>query len=354
VLICPLDWGIGHATRCVPVIRRFMEKGFTVVLAADGRPYEFLGREFPELPIIRFPGTRISYARRTSLAFWLWKIVPKFAMGIWKEHKALKRLLEEEPFDAVVSDNRYGLFSRKCRSILITHQVELEMPAGIRLLSGWVNRSIRYFISRFDECWIPDFDMHFSLAGKLSHPKKQLPNTFYIGPLSRFSEKSRPVNFPELPVYEVFVILSGPEPQRTVFEEIIFAQLKKTSLTGIIVRGKTEEAESFDLTEGIRVFSHLDTDTFAQVLRQSLIIISRPGYSSLMDIVTVGKRAIFVPTPGQTEQEYLARYLMDKKIFFSVDQCHFDLTYAIQMSVNYPGMVLTNDYEVLRERIENI
>jgi UDP-N-acetylglucosamine:LPS N-acetylglucosamine transferase len=122
----------------------------------------------------------------------------------------------------------------------------------------------------------------------------------------------------------------------------------------VIVRGRTEVYEERDLAANIRVCSHLGTEKMKQVMMQSRMIICRSGYSSLMDLVTLGKRAILVPTPGQTEQEYLARILMDKKIFFSMPQKRFDLIYALEMSVNYPGMVLQNDYRELKNRIEAV
>jgi uncharacterized protein (TIGR00661 family) len=354
VLICPLDWGIGHATRCVPVIRKFREAGYTVVLAADDRPYEFLRKEFPELRMIRLPGTPVSYPRSNRFTLKIAGFVPRFLLGIRKENRMLAKILSGEKFDVVVSDNRYGLYSTRCPSILITHQLDIQVPRAMRFLQPLLRRMIYRTVGRFTECWVPDFGMHFSLAGLLSHPPVLPPNTHYIGPLSRFSPESPVIRPGSTPVYDIMVILSGPEPQRTIFEEIILTQLKKSTLTGIVLRGRTEEEGSHQLTEGITVFNHLDTESMAECIRNSWMIVSRPGYSTVMDIVTLGKRAIFVPTPGQTEQEYLSRYLMEKKIFFSMDQEHFDLLFAMEMSNNYHGMVLTNDYTALMERISSL
>jgi len=150
------------------------------------------------------------------------------------------------------------------------------------------------------------------------------------------------------------VALSGPEPQRTLFEEIVFDQLINSGLSGIIVRGLTESSEEWRLTEKIQVFSHLETKKMKEYILRSHIVICRSGYSSLMDLVTLGKNAILIPTPGQTEQEYLARYLMEKKIYFSMPQYHFDLLYAIEMTRNFPGLVMSNDYKILEERIREV
>jgi predicted glycosyltransferase len=209
-------------------------------------------------------------------------------------------------------------------------------------------------VEKFDECWIPDFELHYGLAGRLSHPSQLPANAHYIGTLSRFSAPAGKRDVPVPCDYDIMVALSGPEPQRTILEEMIFEQLMSSGLTGIIVRGLTEVTEEFKLTEKIRVFSHLETVKMKEYMLRSHIIICRSGYSSLMDLVTLGKNAILIPTPGQTEQEYLARYLMEKKIYFSMSQRHFDLLYAIEMTRNFPGLVMQNDYKTLEERIGEI
>jgi predicted glycosyltransferase len=204
---------------------------------------------------------------------------------------------------------------------------------------------------KFDECWVPDFELHYGLAGQLSHPPNLPANTHYIGTLSRFSSPAGQRDVPVPCDYDILVALSGPEPQRTIFEEIVFEQLMNSGLTGIIVRGLTEVTEEFNLTDKIHVFSHLETVRMKEYMLRSHIIICRSGYSSLMDLVTLGKNAILIPTPGQTEQEYLARYLMEKKIYFSMPQRNFDLLYALEMTRNFPGLVMSNDYKALEERI---
>jgi UDP:flavonoid glycosyltransferase YjiC (YdhE family) len=350
ILVCPLDWGIGHASRCVPVIRLCLEQGFEVVIGADGRPLELLKKEFPSLHFIRFPGARITYFRKAPLALAGMLMAPKFLLGVWHERRFLAKLLRRNKFDAVISDNRYGMRNKKCRSVIILHQLNIILPEGLRFLSGFVNRTNRRFIRKFDECWIPDFELHGGLAGRLSHPAPaDIPCT-YIGALSRFSDNPA-ADDEKTPVLDILVTLSGPEPQRTLFETKVFNQLGNSNLRGIIVRGLTESDATFDLTPNIRVYSHLPTERLQEVMQACRVVISRSGYSSLMDIVTAGKRAIFVPTPGQTEQEYLARFMMDKKIFFSMSQEEFDLVYAMEMVINYHGIRMQNDYQVLKEKI---
>jgi UDP-N-acetylglucosamine transferase subunit ALG13 len=276
---------------------------------------------------------------------------PALIWSYYREHQDLKKLICLETPDIIISDNRYGLWNRDHFCIFITHQLRIIPPPLISFLSNPLNRLIHSLINNFDECWIPDFELHNGLAGLLSHPENIPENVHYIGTLSRFSSSNRLADNMLTCDYNIMVALSGPEPQRTLLEEIIFDQLINSGLSGIIVRGLTEITEEWNLTEKIRVFSHLETARMREFMLRSHIIICRSGYSSLMDLVTLGKNAILIPTPGQTEQEYLARYLMEKKIYFSMPQHHFDLLYAIEMTRNFPGLVMQNDFKALTERI---
>ena len=354
VLVCPHNWGIGHATQCVPIIRKFMEIGDEVIIAADGRPYEFLKKEFPECRFIRLKGIRVTYPEGRGSVVKVLRLFPLLLLSSYRERKDLKKLIRSENPGIIVSDNRYGLWSRSRFSILITHQFRIILPPSIRFLSGLLNRIIHYQVEKFNECWIPDFELHYGLAGQLSHPSKLPGNACYIGTLSRFSAPAGHHDVPLPCDFDILVALSGPEPQRTILEEMIFKQLINSGLSGIIVRGLTEAKEEWDLTEKIHVFPHLETEKMKDSILRSQIVICRPGYSSLMDLVTLGKNAILIPTPGQTEQEYLAHYLMEKKIYFSMPQHHFDLLYAIEMTRNFPGLVMQNDYKILEERIREV
>ena len=354
VLVCPLDWGIGHATRCVPVIRKFMENGFEVVIAADGRPLQFLKKEFPGCRTIVLRGIRITYAKSGRLLLRMIWLLPLIYRGYLREHRDLKMMIRAENPDIIFSDNRYGLWSSDRFCIFMTHQLRIILPPGIRFISCMAERWIQSRIRKFNECWVPDFELHQGLAGLLSHPVHLPENAYYIGTLSRFSATPGE-RLSSLPwEYDIMVMLSGPEPQRTILEVMVFSQLENSGLSGVIVRGITEETEEFDLTEKIHVFPHLDTTRMKELLLKSHTLICRSGYSSLMDLATLGKNAILIPTPGQPEQEYLARFHMEKKIYFSMPQRHFDLLYAIEMSRNFHGLVMQNDYKILEERIREV
>lgn len=354
VLVCPLDWGIGHATRSVPVIRTLLETNHEVIIGAGGRCLAFLRREFPELTSFDFPGTRITYPAGKGFTWHFLFRIPGLLWGIFREHRELRKIVEKYKVDLIISDHRYGCWHPSVPSVFITHQLRIRLPRRISFLTGLLQRLNYWFINHYRECWIPDFEQHAILAGALSHPGKLPRNAVYIGSLSRFQRQEIPENSFQLPVYDLLVLLSGPEPQRSILEETIMAQLLQTGLTAVVVRGLPESEEMRTVNEHIHLYAHLDTPHLQKLIQQSFLVVCRSGYSSIMDLVTLGKRAILIPTPGQTEQEYLASFLMKKKIFFSQEQRVFNLLYALEMVKNYPGMVLENDYLFLKERIMKI
>jgi len=351
ILVCPLDWGIGHATRCVPVIRKLLETGAEVIIAADNRPFDFLHKEFPSLQMIRFAGLRIHYPKNSGMALKTLQLAPGFMLSFRQEHRRLLKIAGETGVDMIVSDNRYGCWHPYKPSILITHQLEFQVPPSLRYFKGIFRRVNYYYIHHFTECWIPDFEIHRGIAGDLSHPGSLPSNARYIGILSRFSHDLTVAPDVSRPVYDLMVMLSGPEPQRSILERKIMGQLQNINLQTILVRGVPESEEDYIVDDHIHIFSHLDTASMQEYMRQSACIVGRSGYSTIMDVITLGKPAIFIPTPGQAEQEYLARYLMEKKIYFSMPQKTFDLIYALELSKNFPGMVIRNDLTALEERI---
>jgi predicted glycosyltransferase len=353
-LICPLNWGIGHATRCIPVIIKLQEFGFEVIVASSGRPSDVILKEFPGIKIIEFPGFNIKYPRNNWMAIEMLKRLPGFIFGIWREHLTLKKIAAKISPSVIISDNRYGCWHKAVPSVFITHQLNIQVPAKLNILQGFINFINYRFISNYSACWIPDFEPHRGLAGALSHPSRLPLNAHYIGILSRFSRSSEPSPDLTAQAFDLLVMLSGPEPQRTILEEKILRQLENIELEVALVRGMPESDKTYMLDKRIHVFSHLQSPKLYELIRKSALVICRSGYSSIMDMVTLGKRAIFIPTPGQPEQEYLSRYLMEKKIYFSMNQDDFDLLYAIQMSVNFPGMIIQNNYKDLEDQIQEI
>lgn len=343
ILVAPLDWGLGHAARCTPVIKELLNNEAEVFIAADKRPLAFLQKEFPHLETICFPGYEISYpSHRESMVFKMAVQVPKILSGISKENKWLQDIISEKKIDGVISDQRFGLYTDKVPCAFITHQVMVKAPLFENILYK-INRS---FIEKYSECWIPDAAGKDNLSGDLSH-KFPLPfNAKFIGPLSRFQNNDVAISLNDtnqgsIPKtryqYQIMAIISGPEPQRTIFEKIVLAQLKKSGLPAIIARGLAHENE-YHTDENIEIHSHLGTAAMAEKITSSEIIISRPGYSTLMDLAALQKKAILVPTPGQTEQEYLARHHSEKRNFFFMQQHEFNLLSALEASGNFTGI----------------
>ncbi len=340
ILIAPLDWGLGHATRCIPIIRYLQETGRAVVLAADGRPRLLLEAEFPDLPVIPFPGYDIRYPIDGAMVAAMARQFPKILRGIWKEYRWLNKWVEQERPALIISDNRFGLFHKTVPSVYITHQLNIKTPPAIEFLQPLFSKLHTRVIERFNECWIPDYETSPGLAGELSHASVLPRNAKYIGPLSRFEKKSsqpRQINLYDENI-DLLVILSGPEPQRSIFEEIILAQLPKTGLRALVVEGRSEEDSDEWVTDRVRVVSRMTSLDLKTAIEKSTVVLARPGYSTVMDIAVLGKPTIFVPTPGQTEQEYLGNRLATDWGSVVVKQNEFDLKRAwkeIQGS-NYP------------------
>jgi len=377
VLIAPLDWGLGHATRCIPIIKELILQGARVMVAANPAQNTLLKSEFPLIEFINIPGYNIRHKRGILLKWNLLFRIPSILNQIKRENSWLDEILQRYPIDAVISDNRYGLFHKICPCVFVTHQLQIQSGIGHSLadwnnrdsqerinrksffIARWIDHKILQwnysFIEKFSSCWIPDLDGDLSLAGLLSHPDKypSVP-VKYIGPLSRFYKSDRNVQTNEL-----LILLSGPEPQRTDFENILFHQLKNSTINAIVVRGLPgSDLTVPDIREGVQIWNHLSTDVLNELLNNSEIIVARSGYSTVMDLLAVRKNAILVPTPGQTEQEYLANYLHEKKWMFSVAQKYFSLQTAIDAFKNaeraIPEIPRTNLQDVIGEFIKDL
>ncbi len=328
ILICPLNWGLGHATRCIPIINE-LNKTHNVIIASSGRSLDLLKSNFPNNKFIVFNDYNIMYPKNSLMALKMFFYIPKISYLILKENIILKQLIKENNIDIVISDNRYGLFSKKAKSIFITHQIYIKTPFLLKFLEPLIFKLNRFFIRKYDELWIPDYEnKEFNLAGDLSHNfnKKSFKNIKFIGPLSRFENNK---HFEKEDIsdkkYDFFVIISGPEPQRTIFENIILHNLQKNKFSAVVVLGKPEENGFYLINENIEVYSNLKTIDFFNKIKNSEIVISRPGYSTIMDIAFLKKKAVFIPTPGQTEQFYLSKYYSDNNLFYSIEQEKLDL-----------------------------
>ncbi len=257
----------------------------------------------------------------------------------------------------MISDNRYGLSSDKIPSIFITHQIRIKVPSYLRFLEPNLYKKNLSYISKFKECWIPDFESEPNLSGDLSHKNTLPANCYFVGPLSRFAprEKFDPGILKKIEFkYDILAMLSGPEPQRTILEKSIIKDLKESDLKSAVICGKPELNEVKQISDNITLFSHIETPRLKQIIRESKIVISRPGYSTVMDLVALGKKAIFIPTPGQTEQEYLASYYFSKGYFYKMSQKNFNLQKGLNESKSFSGFQLKFNSNLLKERISNL
>jgi len=327
VLVAPLDWGLGHATRCITIIQELLDQEAQVIIAASGPQRYLLQEVFPGLECLEIPGYQIRY---NSGVFFKWGIflrIPRLLNRIKEENRWLARLLEIRSFDAVISDNRYGLHNQKLISVFVTHQLYIQsgFSEGInRLLLKWHNRLIR----KFSVCWIPDQDNGYSISGLLCHPPvaPSIPLK-YIGLLSRF----KPLRKHLIP-NTVLILISGPEPQRSNFEKIVLKQLQASTVKATLVRGLPgNDSSLMTMPKDARVYNHLPPGQLNELISESEFIITRSGYSSIMDLLRLKRNAILVPTPGQTEQEYLGKYLNEKNWMCTVNENTFNLPAALKL-----------------------
>lgn len=304
VLVCPLNWGLGHAARCVPLIRQYQKNGNEVVIAADGVSLEFLRSEFPELHSIILPSYKIHYSKSKTQVWAMIRSLPAIIYGIYREHYWLKKLISSQHFDLVISDNRFGLWSNKTKCIYITHQLMVKMPKSMKWLEKLVWRFHRFFINNYNECWIPDFEGIENLSGDLSHKYPLPQNARFIGALSRFSGIKAEKSDKSI---EIVAIISGPEPQRTIFEKQIISKYENSEQKTLIVCGLPQNKTSATTKGNLTIVPHLPDNELAAYLIAARKIISRSGYSTIMDLHALNclQKAEFIPTPGQTEQEYL-------------------------------------------------
>jgi uncharacterized protein (TIGR00661 family) len=316
VLVAPLDWGLGHATRCIPIIQELQLNGWEVVIASSGDALTLLKGEFPHLTFFELPSYRATYSMRFPLMVKVFFQLPKFLKVIKKEHFELERVVDEQQINLVISDNRFGCWTKRAHTIFITHQVNIQMPFTLKWIQGIVNYFNHQLIIKFNQCWVPDFP-ESRLTEKLTEPGK-LPLKF-IGMLSRFRKTATSESFE----YDYLALVSGPEPQRTIFErkvKLIFSELKGRKILIRGLPGKDEEIVKLSEWDEAK---HLSAEKLQPIIEKSALVICRSGYSTVMDLAALGKKALFIPTPGQTEQEYLSEQLMDKGIAYSVSQEFF-------------------------------
>lgn len=321
VLVAPLNWGLGHTSRVIPIIKQLLAQGHEVFLASDGEALELLRLEFPNLRTFVLTGYQVHYGGK-NLLLSLTLQLPKIVKSILKEYFETAAIVKKENIDIVISDNRLGCRSPKSYNIIITHQINLVL--NNRLLADLASKTNHILLNKFDEVWVPDLPPPDHITGLMSNNNLKT-KVVYVGPLSRL--KKLKADFKR----ECLVILSGPEPLRTEFEEKIINQAIKMPDQFLIVRGLPLNHEgNIQVSDNVILCPFMTSDQLSEAISHSQFVIARTGYTTIMDMISLNQPCILVPTPGQPEQEYLGEQLKTRNNFIIADQKSMDLNLLIQ------------------------
>lgn len=338
ICIAPLDWGLGHATRCIGLAKALIQLEYKIVIASEGHHQALLREALPEATFLPLAGYRIRYTKNGKWFLWAMLFqIPKIIFSIYYEHRWLRKMQKQFQFDGIISDNRFGFRHKKIPSVFITHQLNVQTPWR------WTNFLLQkiqyYYINKFDTCWIPDTDTEQNLAGILSRTtvKPKIP-IWFMGALSRLSPTSS--TSPSFPAIQFLGIVSGPEPQRTLFENAIWAMGNSSNLPFALVAGRPLQSGDNKFTKNGRLYQHADGEKLVQLIQSAEYILFRGGYTSLMELLPFQKKLIIVPTPGQTEQIYLARWWASHHwaLHYAQESLNIEqiLTDAAHFSFEYP------------------
>ena len=344
------SWGLGHATRSLPVIRKLQEENNELTIISHGRSLELLKKELgsninyhdiPDYPMLVSAEPRQFMAK--SMIYW-----PLFVRKIQSGVSNLKKIANKEKFNVIISDARYDMLNKSVPTYFISHQIRIMNPLRLRMLETGSEFFNDFFFKRFKGIIVPDYKDD-NLSGDLSHNLKKIDEKriHYAGVLSDFSKKKTKKDI------DYLISITGPEPQRTILEKKLLLQSKDLKGNIAITLGKTEEKE--DITkENIQIFSFLTKEQRENLLNRSKLVISRSGYSTILDLAVIGTKALMTPTPGQIEQEYLSRYHNLKGTFYSVNQSKINLIEDIEKVKKTTGITRKCDVDKSVENIINL
>jgi UDP:flavonoid glycosyltransferase YjiC (YdhE family) len=336
VLIAPLDWGLGHATRCIPIIAALDALGYSVTIATDG-PHEIILREaFPRLTFMKLKGYGIRYSKNANgFALKMILQIPRILYNIIREFWWLARTNRQQRFDLVISDNRLGFFHLSTPSIFITHQLNLQTPFGwtTRLLQWMQYTWFKFFYAMV---WVPDMEGAESLSGQLGNPiNMPAVPVWYMNLLSRMAEQAEALTDPPIPPLLFLGIVSGPEPQRGLFQSILWEEGNALHVPFQIIAGTANQPDNNAVSATGTLLPHLGGPELAKAIQNATYIISRGGYTSLMELIPFKKKLILIPTPGQTEQVYLAKRWQEKGWAIAYQQTEFKLADALKKAADF-------------------
>ena len=346
IFVSPLEWGLGHAGRMIPLVRNLRAKGHNVFIGSGEEHLAFFRKEIPGLKYIVFPGFRIRYSGWLPQYLVIIVKIPMLLYHSIREHARLKKIIREHSVDIVISDSRIGLWNNKVKSVLVMHFPRIPFPYRFRFMEKAGICLSKLVIKKFSYCYIPDLEGRENLTGKLSHDLTLPVNARFIGILSRFSNYA----IKDIAVSRKFrylVILSGPEPQKGILKKKLFEILSRKNEQTIILGADPSSGSTEYVSGKITYLKHLPEEQMAQLLLSCDMIITRSGYTTIMELVSINRSAILIPTPGQTEQEYLAQYLSDKSWFTSITQK--ELNDLAESEVPKPGW--PSDINLLSEKL---
>lgn len=334
VLFGVCSWGLGHATRDLPLIKGIIEAGHQITIVARGRSLNLLKEElgnsccYLEIPDYSSPYSKKDFSVPKFLSYF-----PVYMNQVIREHKRIKKLVRREGYERIVSDNRFGIHNREIPSYFISHQLRFLAPGRVKLFEmATEGFNYSFFKNSFTKFLVPDFKEDF-LSGDLSHNLKYFKErqVEYLGILSDLRKRKVRQDI------DYFISVSGPEPQRSIFEHKVLEQAPRLKGKVVVALGKPEAPQERGSSE-LRIFGYLNRREQEDVMNRAKLIIARPGYSTLMELVALGKKALFVPTPGQTEQVYLAKYHRKQGNFYSVGQDSLNLDRDVEEAKRYQGI----------------
>lgn len=330
ILIAPLNWGLGHATRCIPIIKALQDHNYIPIIASDGIALDLLKKEFPYIQTLCLPSYHIEYSKNGKNFKWkLIKSLPKMIVAIRDEKKMVKKWIKEYNIEGIISDNRLGVYNSKIPCVFITHQ--------LNVLTGnttWITSKIhQYIIKKYTRCWVPDVAITPNLTGELGHLNSNPFPIEYIGPVSRLHKKETQK------VTDLLIILSGPEPQRGLLEKKLIEEVKTYKGQVVFIKGIIEKAQVKEQIGHVLYYNYMNSRQLEQTFNESDLVLCRSGYTTIMDLVKLEKKAFFIPTPGQYEQEYLAKKLHEDGI----------VPYATQEDFKIEQLSLVYDFKGLSQ-----
>jgi len=352
ILYTVCSWGLGHATRSLPVMRRLIDEGHELTLVSQGRSLEVLRRELGEqveefIEVADFPilsGSSPAEVMGRAMVYW-----PSFVKNIVEGHQKIKKIGEKSSFDLTISDGRYDGFLSDVPSFFISHQMRIMNPLRFGLMEKGSEVFNEYFFQFFSGVIVPDFGDEDNLSGDLGHNLVRIDKSklHYVGVLSDFSSRRLKKEI------DYLISVTGPEPMRSVLENKLLSQAGELKGTVAVTLGKSESVEVAE-QEGIKVYSFLSAKQREELLNRSKMVISRSGYSTILDLAVIGSKALFLPTPGQVEQEYLGQYHNSRGTFYSVAQDEVDLCSDVDLAKKCSGIKRRCDVKASVDRVFDV